>query len=109
MHIAWLGVMCPAVFCLLMGNGIKALLAQNPLPVTTIETPLSSQSQIKNRLPFAKLDGNYFSVNGQRFIPMGVHWVPAKTALQWPVQWDAKDIEADFSKMHLDIIPCVWT
>jgi endo-1,4-beta-mannosidase len=83
-----------------MGNGIKALLAQNPLPVTTIETPLSSQSQIKNRLPFAKLDGNYFSVNGQRFIPIGVHWVPAKTALQWPVQWDAKDIEADFSKMH---------
>ena len=31
---------------------------------------------------------------------MGAHWVPAKTAMQWNVDWDPKDIEADFAKMH---------
>jgi endo-1,4-beta-mannosidase len=30
---------------------------------------------------------------------MGAHWVPAKAAMQWPVQWDPKDIDADFAKM----------
>ncbi len=52
------------------------------------------------RLPEVHLDGAYFTRNGKRFIPMGAHWVPAKTAMQWPVQWDPKDIEADFAKMH---------
>jgi hypothetical protein len=47
-----------------------------------------------------RLDGNYFSREGHRFIPMGAHWVPAKAGMQWPVQWDPKDIEADFAKMH---------
>ncbi|MHC5035484.1 MAG: glycoside hydrolase 5 family protein, partial [Planctomycetota bacterium] len=45
------------------------------------------------------LTGNYFSVNDQRFVPIGAHWVPAKAALQWPYQWDEADIEADFAKM----------
>ncbi|MGE5725204.1 MAG: beta-galactosidase, partial [Acidobacteriota bacterium] len=31
---------------------------------------------------------------------MGAHWVPAKAAMQWPLQWDPKDIEADFAKMR---------
>ncbi len=26
--------------------------------------------------------------------------MPAKAAMQWPLQWDPKDIEADFAKMH---------
>jgi len=52
------------------------------------------------RLPEVHLDGAYFTRDGKRFIPMGAHWVPAKTAMQWPVQWDPKDIEADFAKMH---------
>jgi hypothetical protein len=46
------------------------------------------------------LAGNYFSVDGQRFVPVGAHWVPAKAALQWPYQWDEGDIEADFAKMR---------
>ena len=46
------------------------------------------------------LDGTYFVRNGKRFVPVGAHWVPAKAAMQWPVQWDPKDIEADFAKMH---------
>jgi len=46
------------------------------------------------------LDGNYFSHDGHRFIPVGANWVPAKTAMQWPTQWDPKAIEADFARMH---------
>ena len=52
------------------------------------------------KLPQVSLDGNYFSRDGHRFIPVGAHWVPAKAGMQWPVQWDPKDIEADFAKMH---------
>jgi Beta-galactosidase/Beta-galactosidase trimerisation domain len=46
------------------------------------------------------LEGNYFSRDGQRFIPVGANWVPARTAMQWPAQWDPKAIEADFARMH---------
>ncbi len=52
------------------------------------------------KLPLVRLDGNYFSAGGKRFLPVGAHWVPAKAAMQWPVEWDPKDIEADFAKMH---------
>lgn len=45
------------------------------------------------------LDGNYFSADGRRFLPLGVHWVPAKSGLQWPLSWDPHEIEADFAKM----------
>ncbi len=30
---------------------------------------------------------------------MGVHWVPAKAAMEWPVQWNPAEIEADFAQM----------
>src|SRR5665213_4514836 len=46
------------------------------------------------------LDGTYFAKDGKRFMPVGAHWVPAKAAMQWPIQWDPADIEADFAKMH---------
>jgi endo-1,4-beta-mannosidase len=46
------------------------------------------------------LDGTYFTCGGKRFLPVGAHWVPAKAAMQWPTQWDPKEIEADFAKMH---------
>jgi endo-1,4-beta-mannosidase len=52
------------------------------------------------KLPPVHLDGQYFTREGKRFLPVGAHWVPAKAAMQWPVQWDPKDIEADFAKMH---------
>jgi len=51
-------------------------------------------------LPVVKLDGNYFAAGGKRFVPVGVNWVPAKAAMQWPYQWDAAAIEADFKQMH---------
>src|SRR5579872_13613 len=51
------------------------------------------------RLPPARLDGDYFSAAGRRFLVLGAHWVPAKAGLQWPLQWDPRDIEADFARM----------
>jgi len=56
--------------------------------------------QSSNRLPAVHVDGTYFVRDGKRFIPVGAHWVPAKAAMQWPTEWDPKDIEADFAKMH---------
>ncbi len=54
----------------------------------------------QTRLPEVHLDGTYFVRNGKRFIPVGAHWVPAKAAMEWPTEWDPKDIAADFAKMH---------
>jgi endo-1,4-beta-mannosidase len=47
------------------------------------------------------ISGNYFSVQGRRFIPIGAHWVPAKTGMQWPVRWNVAELEADFAKMRV--------
>ena len=63
-------------------------------------TAKTAEKALDSRLPEVHLDGTYFTRNGKRFIPMGAHWVPARAAMQWPVQWDPKDIEADFAKMH---------
>jgi endo-1,4-beta-mannosidase len=63
-------------------------------------TAQDANAQATTKLPQAHLDGTYFSADGKRFLPIGAHWVPAKAAMQWPVQWDPKDIEADFAKMH---------
>ena len=52
-------------------------------------------------LSAVRLDGNYFSRDGHRFIPVGANWVPAKAAMQWPTQWDPKAIEADFARDQL--------
>lgn len=52
------------------------------------------------RLPPARIDGTYFVRNERRFLPVGAHWVPAKTAMEWPLRWDPADADADFAKMH---------
>ncbi|MGB2635910.1 MAG: hypothetical protein WAM58_18415 [Candidatus Acidiferrum sp.] len=59
-----------------------------------------SSSQSAAKLPPVHLDGTYFTANGKRFVPVGAHWVPAKAAMQWNVDWNPQDIEADFAKMH---------
>ena len=51
-------------------------------------------------LPPVRMDGNYFSRNGKRFIPVGVNWVPAKAGMEWPYEWDPASIEMDFAQMH---------
>src|ERR1700746_2953919 len=64
------------------------------------ETVAAKKVDSRPQLPWVHLDGTYFTRNDKRFIPIGAHWVPAKAAMQWPVEWDPKDIEADFKKMH---------
>jgi endo-1,4-beta-mannosidase len=64
------------------------------------QTRDASSSKTEDKLPWVHLDGTYFVRSGKRFLPVGAHWVPAKAAMEWPTQWDPKDIEADFSKMH---------
>lgn len=50
------------------------------------------------------LSGNYLETDGRRFIAIGVNWVPARAAMQWPYEWDPASIEADFAKMqHLGL------
>lgn len=79
-----------------------------PLLGQSVSTPGSSPSsqaaqtdQMSNgSLPAVHLDGNYFSHGGKQFIPVGVNWVPAKAAMEWPYQWDPASIEADFAQMH---------
>ena len=56
--------------------------------------------QASETLPIVTLDGNYFERDGKRFLPVGVNWVPAKAAMEWPYQWDPAAIEADFAQMH---------
>src|ERR1035438_5418287 len=63
----------------------------------------SATGQWMPHLPAVRLEGNYFSRDGHRFIPVGANWVPAKAAMQWPTQWDPKAIEADFARMHEQI------
>src|SRR5688572_19615936 len=51
------------------------------------------------RLATVALDGSYFVRDGKRFVPMGAHWVPAKSAMRWPLEWSPADVETDFAKM----------
>lgn len=88
--------------------GIKAAHWSRNLPVllmfvcASLAAGAAQQSSHadESRLSAVHLDGNYFSRDGHRFIPVGANWVPAKTAMQWPTQWDPKAIEADFARMH---------
>ncbi|HVO42161.1 MAG TPA: beta-galactosidase [Aggregatilineales bacterium] len=48
----------------------------------------------------ATLQGTYFCASGKPFIPIGAHWLPARTQHQWNLRWDETAIEADFAKMQ---------
>jgi endo-1,4-beta-mannosidase len=76
--------------------------AQHSLSSAPSDSPEARPSPISasENLGAVHLDGNYFSRNGHRFIPVGANWVPARTAMQWPTQWDPQAIEADFRRMH---------
>jgi endo-1,4-beta-mannosidase len=65
-----------------------------------IASAQNAQPEASSKLPPVQLDGTYFSAGGKRFLPVGAHWVPAKAAMQWNIDWDAQEIEADFAKMH---------
>ena len=68
-------------------------------PALSAQAPAEEESR-NEHLPAVRLDGNYFSHEGHRFIPVGANWVPSKAAMQWPIQWDRKEIESDFARMH---------
>jgi endo-1,4-beta-mannosidase len=68
-----------------------------PLAVAGRQAP---STPAVSALPVVSLDGNYFSRNGKRFLPVGLNWVPAKTAVGWPYHWDPVEIEKDFAQMH---------
>ena len=82
--------------CYRAGILLAAFLVSTGFTVLAQETKDGPNS----KLPAVHLDGGYFSANGKRFVPVGAHWVPARAAMQWNVDWDPKDIEADFAKMH---------
>ncbi len=65
-----------------------------------LAAPASGASAQAAALSPVQLDGNYFSRDGHRFLVVGAHWVPAKAAMQWPLQWDPQDIAADFAQME---------
>jgi hypothetical protein len=60
----------------------------------------SEKPSAGEKLPAVHLDGTWFTRNGKRFVPVGAHWVPARAAMQWPVQWDPAEVETDFAKMR---------
>ena len=77
-----------------------ALVLSSALLATRSPEAEPAEATGASRLPAVHLDGTYFTRDGKRFIPVGAHWVPAKAAMQWPTQWDPKDVEADFAKMR---------
>jgi endo-1,4-beta-mannosidase len=83
----------------LLGSSAWAL-KDRPAGPARARKKTAASSVTVNALPKVSLDGTYFVRDGKRFLPLGAHWVPAKAAMQWPAQWDPKDIEADFAKMH---------
>src|ERR1700737_3726494 len=81
----------------LASAGLALLLVLILLPSGSAQAPSPTSFA---KLPRVRMDGTYFERDGKRFLVIGAHWVPAKAAMQWPVQWDPKDIEADFAKKH---------
>lgn len=78
-----------------LGSGMSA---EEKASGTAAES--SALQQKDGRVLPVRLEGNYFSRGGHRFIPVGANWVPAKAAMEWPYEWDPKSIEADFARMH---------
>ena len=83
-------------------NGLKSLLllVVSSILITSFVAAWSGPALQSPGLGRCRLDGSYFSRDGKRFFPVGAHWVPAKTGLQWPLSWKPADIEADFTKMR---------
>ena len=89
-----------ALLLLVLVQVCSRLTAGLPADPSTSNKSSAQVSEGVRRLPAVHIDGTYFVREGKRFIPVGAHWVPAKAAMQWPTEWDPRDIEADFVKMH---------
>jgi endo-1,4-beta-mannosidase len=83
---------------ILLGACISVCVAaQQSVSANHAQVPAPAEA---NKLSVVHLDGNYFSHDGHRFIPVGANWVPAKTGVLWGAHWDPQAIEADFARMH---------
>src|SRR6516225_4628587 len=72
-----------AFFC----AGLTVSLVQQPIHADPLQ---ATAGPAQSRLSAVRLDGNYFSRDGHRFIPVGANWIPASAAMQWPTQWNPK-------------------
>jgi endo-1,4-beta-mannosidase len=88
---------CRCILALVAGGG--SLATVSPSLCIAQERPAAAAAPTET-LPAVRLAGNYFERGGKRFVPVGVNWVPAKAAMQWPYQWDPAAVEADFAQMH---------
>jgi len=79
---------------------VAAVVGREPNPPKAGPQTSAQQESKATQLPAVRLDGNYFSREGRRFIPVGANWVPAAAAMEWPYEWDPHAIEADFARMH---------
>ena len=82
------------------GPAFQSLEGASSPAVPPAPAAIAGQSPESINLTPCRLDGSYFSHGGKRFIPVGAHWIPAKTGLQWPLSWNPREIEADFAKMQ---------
>jgi endo-1,4-beta-mannosidase len=90
----------PARFVLPAASSILIALFITDSPGPAFQSLEAAASPESINLIPCRLDGSYFSHGGKRFIPVGAHWIPAKTGLQWPLPWNPREIEADFAKMQ---------
>ena len=56
--------------------------AKKEIQVDSLRSSTHSPAGEESRLPAVHLEGNYFSHDGRRFIPVGANWVPAIKAMQ---------------------------
>ena len=82
------------------GPAFQSLDGASSPAVRPAPAAIAGQSPESINLTPCRLDGSYFSHGGKRFIPVGAHWIPARTGLQWPLSWNPREIEADFAKMQ---------
>jgi len=61
-----------------------AIAADGPAKPESVAPHAAQQESGASHLPAVRLDSNYFSREGHRFIPVGANWVPAKAAIELP-------------------------
>ncbi len=77
-----------------------ARLGKQQLFVCALAALFCVSPAVSEELTPVRLTGTYLTRGGKAFLPVGAHWVPAKAALQWPQEWRASEVEADFQKMQ---------
>ena len=99
-----LGTLLRLVVSLCMWAAASA--AQQPIHAEPVQAIASAGEP---GLPAVRLDGNYFSRDGHRFIPVGANWVPAKAACNGPQNGTPKQLKPiSRACMNWASIPFGW-